>query len=135
MGARKSPMMAGFQAEENLTGRAPKKCAKNSGRYQESRFRHWLRKTALKSLRQLRPWREEDRVRPQRPGSAASRDRELSSLRRKKSRDFLFRPQPGHFIPIHVRSAWNFRQKKRPAPKRRSAKFVVGHRRLELRTN
>ena len=33
MGARKSPMMAGFQAEENLTGRAPKKCAKNSGRY------------------------------------------------------------------------------------------------------
>jgi len=26
-------MMAGFQAEENLTGRAPKKCAKNSGRY------------------------------------------------------------------------------------------------------
>ena len=27
-------MMAGFQAEENLTGRAPKKCAKNSGRYQ-----------------------------------------------------------------------------------------------------
>ena len=25
MGARKSPMMAGFQAEENLTGRAPKK--------------------------------------------------------------------------------------------------------------
>ena len=33
MGARKPPMMAGFQAEENLTGRAPKKCAKNSGRY------------------------------------------------------------------------------------------------------
>ena len=26
-------MMTGFQAEENLTGRAPKKCAKNSGRY------------------------------------------------------------------------------------------------------
>ena len=26
-------MMAEFQAEENLTGRAPKKCAKNSGRY------------------------------------------------------------------------------------------------------
>ena len=25
MGARKPPMMAGFQAEENLTGRAPKK--------------------------------------------------------------------------------------------------------------
>ena len=34
MGARKPPMMAGFQAEENLIGRAPKKCAKNSGRYQ-----------------------------------------------------------------------------------------------------
>ena len=33
MGARKPPMMTGFQAEENLTGRAPKKCAKNSGRY------------------------------------------------------------------------------------------------------
>jgi len=27
--------MTGFQAEENLTGRAPKKCAKNSGRYHE----------------------------------------------------------------------------------------------------
>ena len=27
-------MMTGFQAEENLTGRAQKKCAKNSGRYQ-----------------------------------------------------------------------------------------------------
>ena len=26
-------MMTGFQAEENLTGRAPKKWAKNSGRY------------------------------------------------------------------------------------------------------
>ena len=26
-------MMIGFQAEENLTGRAPKKCAKKSGRY------------------------------------------------------------------------------------------------------
>ena len=33
MGARKHPMMTGFQAEENLTGRPPKKCAKNSGRY------------------------------------------------------------------------------------------------------
>ena len=29
-------MMAGFQAEENLTGRASKKCAKNSGRYPET---------------------------------------------------------------------------------------------------
>ena len=32
-GARKPPMMTGFQAEENLTERAPKKCTKNSGRY------------------------------------------------------------------------------------------------------
>ena len=31
-------MMAGFQAEENLTGRASKKCAKNSGRYLLSRM-------------------------------------------------------------------------------------------------
>ena len=27
------PMMAGFQAEENLTGEPPKMCEKNSGRY------------------------------------------------------------------------------------------------------
>ena len=40
MGARKPPMMTGFQAEENLTGRAPKKCAKNSGRYQLPAHRH-----------------------------------------------------------------------------------------------
>ena len=32
-------MMTGFQAEENLTGRAPKKCAKNSGRYREVKRR------------------------------------------------------------------------------------------------
>ena len=38
MGARKPPMMAGFQAEETLTGRAPKKCAKKSGRYPELRY-------------------------------------------------------------------------------------------------
>ena len=33
-------MMTGFQAEENLTGRAPKKCAKNSGRYLPRKGHH-----------------------------------------------------------------------------------------------
>ena len=49
-------MMTGFQAEENLTGRAPKKCAKNSGRYpQEDREAARVKvKMVIEKLEQLK---------------------------------------------------------------------------------